>query len=133
MKFSLAGSFSLRQLLEPRQILPCVLDAARSSIAHKLQNELHPLQRWIETHEQKRIELRLECIRLDDLVVALPIVDLGLREGMKHYEVKCALVLGYLPVIVRLLDRNEVFIERNMEFSRKDLLRVKCVFVPELL
>jgi hypothetical protein len=32
-----------------------------------------------------------------------------------------------------MLERKEVFVERDREFSRKDLLRVKCVIVPKLL
>ncbi len=31
-----------------------------------------------------------------------------------------------------MLDRKEVLIQRNVEFSRKDLLRVKGVVVPKL-
>src|SRR6266849_955582 len=30
-------------------------------------------------------------------------------------------------------DRKEVFIERNVKLSRKDLLRIKCVVIPKLL
>jgi hypothetical protein len=133
MELSLTCPFPLSQFLEPRHICPCVFGTARNSIADELQNELHPFQRRVEAHQEERIELRLECARLDDLVVALPIVDLGLRERMEHHQVKCPLIGSYWSVIARMLDRNEAFVERNVEFSRKDLLRIKCVVVPELL
>src|SRR5487761_1339585 len=115
MELSLACPFPLCQFLEPRHIFPCVFGTARNSISHELQGKLHPFQRWIEAHQEQRIELRLECFSVDDLVVALPIGDLGLREGMKHHEVKCPLVGSYWSLITRMLNRNEVFIERNME------------------
>jgi hypothetical protein len=70
------------QFLEPRQVSPCVFDTARNSISDDLKNKLDTLRRWIEAHQEERIELRLECVRVDDLVVALPIVDLGFRKGM---------------------------------------------------
>jgi hypothetical protein len=43
---------------------------------------------------------------------------------MEHHQVECPLVVSYLSVIARMLNRKEVFIERNMEFRRKDFLRV---------
>src|SRR6266853_6426157 len=117
MELPLTRPFPLSQFLEPRHICPCVLDTARSSISHELQNELHQFQRRVEAHQQERIELRLECVRLDDLVVALPILDLGLCDRMKHHQVEGPLVVGYLSVL-RMLDRKEAFVERNMEFRR---------------
>ncbi len=87
MKFSLTGSFPLRQFLKPGKVLARVFDTARDSIAHKLKNEFHPLQGRIEAHQEERIELRLECIRFDDLVVALPIVDLSLCKRLEHHQV----------------------------------------------
>lgn len=87
----------------------------------------------IEAHREERIEFRLECVRVDDLVIALPIVDLSLGERVDHHQVKRLLILRYLSVIVRMLDRKEVFIKRNVQFRGKDLLRVKGVVVPKLL
>src|SRR5260370_15344380 len=113
MKLSLACPFPLCQFLEPRQVSPCVFDIARNPISDELKNELHAFQRWIEAHQEERIELRLKCVRVDDLEVALPIVDLGLRERMEHHQVKSSLVLGYLPAVACLLNRKEVFVERN--------------------
>jgi len=43
------------------------------------------------------------------------------------------LVGGYRRLIARMLSGKEVFVEPDMEFSRKDLLRVKCVVIPKLL
>jgi hypothetical protein len=37
-----------------------------------------------------------------------------------------------LSVIARMVDRKKVFIERNVEFSRKNFLRVKCVVISKL-
>src|SRR6266446_4732385 len=133
VELSLARPFPLRQFFEPGQILACVFDAARGSIAHELQNELHTFQRWIEAHQEERIEFRLECIRVDDLVIALPIVDLSLGERMDHHQVERSLILRYLSVIVRMLDRKEVSIKRNVKFRGKDLLRIKRVVVPKPL
>src|SRR6266478_1879539 len=133
VELSLARPFPLRQFFEPGQILACVFDAARGSIAHELQNELHAFQRWIEAHQEERIEFRLECVRVDDLVIALPIVDLSLGERMDHLQVKRSLVFADLLIIVRMLDRKEVFIERNVKFRGKDLLRIKSVVAPKLL
>src|SRR5260370_11919131 len=133
MELSLAFPFPLRQFFEPGQVLPGVFDTARNSVPDKFKNELHSFQGWIEAHQEERIELRLECLRVDDLVVALPILDLGLRERMQHYQVKRPLVLGHFPVTRQMLDRKEVFIERNVEFSGKNLLRVKLAIFPKLL
>src|SRR5258708_11261370 len=133
MELLLACPLPLCQFLEPGQVLPCVFDTARNSIAHELQDELHAFQGWIEAHQEERIELRLECVRVDDLVIALPIVDLSLGERMDHHQVKRSLVFGCLRGISRVLDWKEVFIKRNVEFSRKDLLRVKRVVGPKLL
>src|SRR5882672_9534335 len=133
VEFSLACPLPLRQFFEPGQILPYVFGAARGSIAHELQNEFHAFQGWIEAHQQERIEFRLECIRVDDLVIALPIVDLSLGERMDHHQVERSLILRYLSVIARMLDRKEVFIKRNVEFRGKDLLRVECMIVPKRL
>ena len=123
MELLLAFPLPLSQFLEPRQVSPCVFDAARNSISDELKNKLDALQRWIEAHQEERIELRLECVRVDDLVVALPTVDLSLRPRMQHHQVECSLVDGYLSVIARMLNRKEVFIERNVEFSSKESSR----------
>src|SRR5207247_2762430 len=87
----------------------------------------------IEAHQEKHIELRFECVRVDDLVIALPIVDLGLGERMDHHQVKRSLVFADLLVIVRMLDGKEVFIKRNVQFRGKDLLRIKSVVAPKRL
>src|SRR5229473_4812908 len=133
MELSLAFPFPLRQFFEPGQVLPSVFDTARNSVPDKFKNELHSFQGWIEAHQQERIELRLECIRVYDMVIALPIIDFSLRERMQHHQVQRSLVLGYFPVMARMLDRKEVFIERNVEFCSKDLLWIKCVIVAKLL
>jgi hypothetical protein len=39
------------------------------------------------------IELRLERVRANDLVVALPVVDLCLRHGVRHNQVERSFVL----------------------------------------
>src|SRR6266404_9439854 len=52
---------------------------------------------------------------------------------MDHHQVKRSLVFADLLVIVRMLDRKEVFIERNVKFRGKDLLRIKSVVAPKLL
>src|SRR5712664_147606 len=133
VELSLACSFPLRQFLEPGQVLSRVLNRTRGSIADELQNEFHAFQGWIEAHQEERIELRLECVRVDDLVIALPIVDLSLGERMDHHQVKRSLVLGCLRGISRVLDWKEVFIKRNVEFRGKDLLRIKSVVAPKPL
>ena len=74
MELPLAYPFPLSQFLEPRQVSPCVFDTAKNSVSDELKNKLDPLQRWIEAHQEERIELRLECVRVNDLVVALPMV-----------------------------------------------------------
>jgi hypothetical protein len=61
------------------------------------------------------------CIRIDDLVITLPIVDLSLGERRQHHQVECSLVFGDLPGIIRMLDGKEVFIQSNVEFRGKDL------------
>src|SRR6266852_5686203 len=133
MELSLAFPFPLRQFFEPGQVLPGVFDTARNSVADKFKNEFHAFQGWIEAHQEERIELRLECVRVDDLVIALPIVDLSLGERMDHHQVECSLVFADLLVIVRTLNWTEVFIKRNVEFRGKDRLRVKRVVVPKCL
>src|SRR5258708_33080495 len=133
VELSLACSFPLRQFLEPGQVLSRVLNRTRGSIPDELQNEFHAFQGWIEAHQQERIELRLECVRVDDLVIALPIVDLSPGERMDHHQVECSLVFADLLVIVRTLYWTEVFIKRNVQFRGKDLLRVKRVVVPKCL
>jgi hypothetical protein len=109
MELPLACPLPLCQFLEPGQLSPCVFDTAKNPISDELKNKLDALNRWIETHQEMRIELRLECVRVDDLVVALPIVDLSLRERMQHHQVECPLVVSYLSVINRMLNRKEVF------------------------
>src|SRR5229473_4872053 len=133
MELSLACPFPLGYLLEPGQVPPCVFNEARDPISDELKNELHSFQGWIEAHQEERIELRLECVRVDDLVIALQIADLSLGERMDHHQVERSLVFADLLVIVRTLDWTEVFIKRNMEFRGKDLLRVKRVVVPKCL
>jgi hypothetical protein len=133
MELPLACPLPLSQFLEPRQVSPCVFDTARNSISDELENKLDAFQRWIEAHQEERIELRLEGVRVDDLVVALSIVDLTLRERMQHHQVECPLVDGYSSVISRMFDRKEVFIERDIEFRGKNCLRVKRVVAPEPL
>ena len=86
MELSLTCPLPLCQLLEPRQVSPCVFDTARNSISDELKNKLDALKRWIETHQQERIELRLKRFCVNDLVVDLPIVDLGLRERMQRHQ-----------------------------------------------
>ena len=66
MELSLACPFPLCQFLEPRHIFTRVFDTAGNSIAHELQNELHPFQDGLRHIRRERIELRLECVRLDD-------------------------------------------------------------------
>jgi len=127
VELPLPRSFSLRQFLEPGQVLALVLDAARSAIAHELQDEPHLFQRRIEAHQQERIELRLERVRVDDLVVALPIVDLSFRERMERDKVERSLVFGCSPVILRSLNRMEVLIERDVEFGCQNVFWVKGV------
>src|SRR5713226_10141011 len=109
MELSLACPFPPCQFFEPWQVLPCVFGTARNSIADELKNKLHALQRWVEAHEQEWIELRLECVRVDGLVVALPIVNLSLRERMQHDQVKRPLVVGYWSVIAHVLNGEEAF------------------------
>ena len=74
MEPPLSGPLPLCQFLEPGQVSLCVFDTARNSISDELKNKLDPLQRWIEAHQEERIELRLECFCVNDLVVALPMV-----------------------------------------------------------
>src|SRR6266849_415179 len=70
MELSLTRPFPLGQFLEPAQVLPCEFGTASNSIADEFKDELHAFQRWIEAHQQERIELRLECISVYDLVIA---------------------------------------------------------------
>ena len=96
MELYLAYPFPLCQLLERRQVLPRVFNTARHAIAHELKNELDALQSWVEAHQEQWIEFRLEGVCVDDLVVALLIVDLSVRERIKHHQIQRALVLGFL-------------------------------------
>ena len=98
VEFSLACSFPLRQFFEPGKVLARIFDTTRRSIAHELEDEFHPFQGWIEAHQEERIEFRLECVRVDDLVIALPIIDLSLGERMDHHQVKRSLVVGWIPL-----------------------------------
>jgi hypothetical protein len=47
---------------------------------------------------------------------------------MEHYQVHRALLLGYLRVVTRMLDRKEVFIERNIEFRGENFVRISTVY-----
>ena|ERR1700730_7725913 len=61
------------------------LSLSRGCVTASLKNKLDALERWIEAHQKERIELRLKYFCVNDLVVALPIVDLSLRERMQHH------------------------------------------------
>src|SRR5258706_7624208 len=99
--------------------------------------EFHPFQRRVETHLQHWVELRLKSVRRNDLIVALPILDFSLRQGVEHHQIKRALVYRYpryLRIRIalfapRLSDWQEVLVERDMQFGRQHFVRVERVVV----